>query len=470
VTDAGQRSRPWDPAWRATLCVGCAAPFEVPVAGGRVSCPACGVAEELPARDLRPVRFEPRADGTPRRERLREQDGKPLLPPPEIASLSDGGVLPEWKAAEALAAWQGLRRELRANPADAGAGDRLAYLSLLMQNREAGVHDPRRKRARLESALEAVALPRHRQLFLARLSRAACRAEDFRSAEAWLALCDPRADDLFADSEWRLARAYLDAARRDWAAVLRTLGATCDELPVHDACDNFAGVLRAHALEQLGRRDEATTELARRLVQLQDRRVVARLVDELGWCRELHPVALARIERAAAADSASRSGNLEALVLAGTAGLLFVILAIWAAVHLLDHHGVLDLLDEPPGDPGTGAVLTTGLPFVPLIMVLGLLIAAWRSYRKGRQAHRLRLAGRLMEAEVLGTQETGTNVGGAAERDVRLRVRPPDGPPYEATTRLLLGGEHEEPLTVGATVFVRVDPDQPGRVLIVTNP
>ena len=469
MTNGVRHDRPWDPAWRATLCASCAGPFEVPEAGGRVTCPSCGAAHELPPRELKRLRFEAPTDEARRLELLRGQEGKPLLPPPEFAPLADGGELPEWKVDEAWSAWQGARRESRAT-GDAAAGDRLAFLTLLLQNRSADLPpDAPRKRAMQESALEALTLPRQRQLFLARLARSACRAEDRRSAEAWLALCDPRADDLFADSEWRLTRAYIDTFRRDWPAVLRVLGAAAGELPIHDACRNFVGVLRAHALEHSGRAEEAVTELARRMVQAQDRRRVARFVDQLSLCGTTHPLALARVERAAADDAASRSGNLEAVVLAACAGLLLAIIAGWAAVHLLDHHDVLDLLDEPPGDPTTGAVLTTGLPFVPLIMVLGMLVAAWHSYRKGRAARRLRLAGRTMQAEVLAAEETETTVLGLHEWKVRLTVRPPDRPPYEAQTTLLLGDEAEARMKPGTTVYVRVDPGNPKRVLIQTN-
>lgn len=469
MRNGGGHGRPWDPAWRATLCASCAEPFEVPEAGGQVACPSCGAANELPPRELTRLRFEAPADEARRLELLRAQLEHVLLPPPGLAPLADGGELPEWKVGEAWSAWQGERRESRAT-GDAAAGDRLAFLTLLLQNRSADLPpDPRRKRALQESALEAVALPRQRQPFLARLARSACRAEDRHSAEAWLALCDPRADDLLADSEWRLSRAYLDTFRPDGPAVLRVLGAAADELPIHDACRNFAAVLRAHALEQSGRSEEAVAELARRLARAQDRPRVARFVEQLSLCRTTHPLALARAERAAADDSASRSGNLEAVVLAACAGLLLAILAVWASVNLLDHHGVLDLLDEPPGDPTTGAVLTTGLPFVPLIMVLGLLVAAARSYFKGRAARRLRLAGRPMKAEVLAAEQTETTVAGLHEWVVRLTVRPPDRPPYEARTKLLLGDEAEARLQPGSTVYVRVDPGNPKQVLIQTN-
>ncbi len=470
MTNRGGHGRPWDPAWRATLCASCAEPFEVPEAGGQVTCPSCRVTNELPPRALARLRFAAPADEARRLELLRAQLENVLLPPPGLAPLADGGELPEWKVGEAWSAWQGARRESRAT-GDAAAGDRLAFLTLLLQNRSADLPpDPRRKRALLESALEAVALPRQRQPFLARLARSACRAEDRHSAEAWLALCDPRADDLLADSEWRLSRAYLDTFRRDGPAVLRMLGATADELPIHDACRNFAAVLRAHALEQSGRAEEAVAELARRLARAQDRPRVARFVEQLSLCRTTHPLALARVERAAADDSASRAGGLAALWTALAGGLLFAILAVWAAVNLLDHHDVLDLLDAPPGDPSTTAVLDTEFPLVPLLVSLGLLVAAWRMYRKGRAARRLRLAGQPMKAEVLAAEQTETTVAGLHEWIVRLTVRPPDRPPYEARTKLLLGDEAAARMKPGATVTVHVDPRNPKQVLIRTNP
>jgi hypothetical protein len=111
-----------------------------------------------------------------------------------------------------------------------------------------------------------------------------------------------------------------------------------------------------------------------------------------------------------------------------------------------------------------------GVFLFQVVVGFGLLLWALREQRRGAAARRLRTRGAPARAEVLSLDETGTSVGGLTEYKVELTVRPDDRPPYEASTILLLDPVAAENLVPGTVVHVRVDRDDPARVLIETLP
>lgn len=457
VPDPAEPRRPYDPDVRATLCPACDAPFEVPVVGGTIPCPACGASHELPPRELRPVRFDARLPEQQRLARLREQDGAPWLAPPDLQVLLEHGAVPDWRLAEARAAWHSARRSAQqTNSRD--AEDRLAFLTLVLLNRKGERGERFRKRAFLESALEAVRTPRYRQDFLCRLSRTACRTGDLRAAERWLELCDSRPDDLAADSDWRISRAMLQGARRDWAGVLRLLGERPRDVPVFDALDNFAAVLRTDALEHLGRLDEAVEQLAAVMKHRPGFLAIENFTTSGPWCAAAFPKAAEQAERNAAETSAETAGGgLAAWVTLGFGALPLVVALVWAGLAALGWTTFESLVDMLPVFGFIGATL--------------LLFGGLELRRAGR-ARGLRLKGLPREARVLSISQASENESspGVFDWRIELTVRPPDRAPYDATTRLGLTEAAAAKLTPGTIVHVRVDPQDPSRVLIETHP
>jgi hypothetical protein len=104
------------------------------------------------------------------------------------------------------------------------AEERLYHLTMALHgaHREAQQHE--QARALLESALDVLKEPRHRQMFHSMLARAAARSGDIAGAEAWLATCTPHSDDLQTDTAWRFGRAFISTSARDFAKVLAVLG------------------------------------------------------------------------------------------------------------------------------------------------------------------------------------------------------------------------------------------------------
>jgi hypothetical protein len=140
----------------------------------------------------------------------------------------------------------------------------------------------------------------------------------------------------------------------------------------------------------------------------------------------------------------------------------------WAGLALLDYYDVLDSFAASPGDPAPFWSLVDMMP-VPFAVGVFLLLLAWHLLRKARAARRLRLHGLEMVAEVRAKSETETMVGGLHEYQVDLSVRPKNRAPYDASTKVLLDPVEAARLAIGSTVFVRVDPQNPTRVLIETT-
>lgn len=249
---------------RLLICQHCGAALPAPAHGGQARCQYCGTTSLLAARDEQAelARFaqQPRVPELERMQRLRVQDGRPLLPPSSLLPLLSGGSLPDSRVPEVLSLWNATRAEV-AERRSLEVEERLFFLTLFLMAPLGVAQDHVRQRALLESASEALSAPVLKHQLRAALARLAARAGDLAAAEAWLALCDPASESLQVDSDVRCARATIATARGDFHEVLRLVGANALEVPIADSLDLLAGVLRANAYERLGRLDLAVSVL-----------------------------------------------------------------------------------------------------------------------------------------------------------------------------------------------------------------
>jgi hypothetical protein len=437
---------------RALLCEQCGAPMTAPPQGGTATCGYCGAVHEVAARVDRALlapQYRPPISEDARLKLLRQQAGRPMTPPSGLEAVLHGGEISRHRIDEALLVWQATRREIKiAGSPD--AAERLLYLTLALQN--AVARDPDRQRALLESALDALTLPRHRQLVLAALSRLAVRAGDLRAAREWLAACDPRAEDLHADSAYRLAAAFHATARREHRQVLAVLGEAGTDVPFSMAMATLALLVRANAHERLGDVERATSQLGAALGDARVRHALSAIVEmnaELELCRASLPAALAAHDERAARELGRPLGGLGCMAPLGALMLIGVAIAVaaWAA-------GALPL----EALPGIGAGL--GISGVVFSIIGVFAIAA------GRRAARLRRHGRVASAEVVAVEPTGSKVNGVPFVRLTLRLDGPDGEPYEARTSALLSTLVG--VEAGSVVPVRVDPDDPTRLIVET--
>jgi hypothetical protein len=271
---------------RVVVCPACGEAVHGSPAGGRVRCPLCEEEVEVTARDEQPLPAGlTRGSESERIERLQAQDRKSVELPQELAALTkDGSLVPE-RLAEALAAWQTLRAALSVG--EGAVEDAFYSLTLLLHRHMSGQDDDLQLRAVLETALDVLARPSYRQVLRCSLVLEAARVGDVTAAQDWLAPCDRYPYDLVADSAYRHAGAYLATLERQYARALEIIGPT--GTPVLAERDVICTLLRANALERLGRIDDAVEELASGMQRMPngvpafDR--VWRDHTELGLCR-----------------------------------------------------------------------------------------------------------------------------------------------------------------------------------------
>lgn len=249
---------------RVLLCEYCGAPLEAPTQGGQVRCRYCGALSQLAPRgesaEIASRAGRPHVDEGVRLARLRAQDGRPLLPPPNLSHYVHEGALRGERFQEAMRDWS----ETRASLARGGGfplEERLFFLTSMLVTPLGASGDFTRQRAVIESAIELSSSPLYKHSLRCMLARNAVRAGDLRAAEAWIAACDPSSDDLHVDSELRCTRAYVATARGDWPGVLTSLGSRTRDLPIAGHLARLCGLLRANAHEKLGRLDLAGSEL-----------------------------------------------------------------------------------------------------------------------------------------------------------------------------------------------------------------
>jgi DNA-directed RNA polymerase subunit RPC12/RpoP len=452
----------FSPTTRVLLCQNCGAPVDAAVGGGVVQCRYCGAQSQIRARNETLVA---QAKGPPiseyeRLTRLRAQDGRPMMPPPSLAALMPNGDIPDWKISEVLAVWQSTRRELESSD-NFDAAERLLFLSLALANKFGVQQDLLRQRAMFESALDAMSLPRHRQIVRCSLARCAAKMGDLAGAEAWLAPCDPTSDDLECDSEYRCSRALIDTFSGNYQRVLQVLGNTAQEVPIQDAMDDLSIVFRANAWEKLGQLPTAVAQLKERMSQgPQVRNVLAQIMSVYGrWnlCAQSFPMADSQHSSVAAGQAAQMSGGMLAYVFLPL-GAMFVLIAAGCLAGVV-YAFLSDSLEWAMG-PGICALVMgpLGLAFIG---------GGLKARAAGKRAERLRLYGTRATARIQGVSATGLLVNNVPQVAVQLMVELPGQMPYPVVTKLLLS--NPQVLQHGGQVAVRVDPQDRSSVLIETD-
>jgi hypothetical protein len=454
------------------MCPQCGAPVEVSAATGASPCRYCGAHSEMGVRDesLDEVLRVPRqpVPEIERLSRLRRQAGKPLIPPANVIHLFEGGGIAAWRITEAVSVWQGARREaLTTGHPD--ACETVYFLAMALSSQFGEQSDVGRQRAVLESSLEALRLPRHRQALRCMLSRLACRAGDQAAAEQWLAPCDAASDDLEMDSPYRFSRALISTTRGDWPGVVAVLGRGANEVPILQATEPVCVALRANGVERMGDVAGAAALLTEYMARSSVH--VTRLTQALdywapfGLCTQSRaPAQMVRQETEAKVAVASTGGGV---------GLVFAIVGIAMTVIGIGLLGAGLIVGTPvpsaPGRHGHTSMTSSG-PNMGLMMPGGILLlmglifsgVGLPIYFSGARARRLALTGERATAQILDVRSTGLQINNVPQYAVTLLVQRAGAPAYQATTKVL-GGVGAR---AGATVGVRVDPAKPSDVLI----
>jgi hypothetical protein len=368
-------------ALRCIICPSCGDVVHGPLDGGTQRCGLCD--EEVPfgARNERQIGSGmTQVTETARLDLLETQDRRPEPAPPAIVHLIQAGALDETKVLDALKVWQDARAALAAGEGD--AEERFYQLTRLLHRHMTGQDDDLQLRAVLETAIEVTPSPHYRQLLLGLLAREAALVDDLSAADEWLALCDPRAHNLHADSAYRYAAAYVATTRRKYDNVLEVLGTSGYDVPLTDDHDAVCCVLRANAYERLGRLDEAVKELVAGMVRLDDGpKVCEQLVrqhGELSPCRKSLRCAIDEVDKPVVAEPVDpaaewRVGRSFRVALPWVLASL-VFLTLWATT-------------DATSTTSTGQRIDSFFLVVSLSLLLPATLVFWRRYRRGAEQH-----------------------------------------------------------------------------------
>ena len=388
-------------------------------------------------------------DEAGRRERLRAQDGEPLRPPQTLRPLMAGGALAPHRLQEARVLWSATRDRLATNPSDLPAAEQLYVLTLLLSQAldEGDRGQATRVRALTEGALEVMMLPRFRQLLRGLLARAAARAGDLRAADAWLTGCDPASEDLEMDSAYRISRAYLATARDDALTVLDALGERFDQIPIQDALEELAAVLRAHAWERRGDLARAQAELVAVLSRgghAAVDAVLASLPKQWRVCAQSHPGALEQTRaQVAARTSSGRAMNV----------LFSLVISVVAIAPVA---ALIQLVRDGSFRPGH---------LVLLIFPAFFGSMAFHGIRDALRHRTIATRGLPGKGTILSYETSGTQIHHVPVISFTVRCEIPGYPPTEATTqRTMYPGEASD--MVGRSVTILWDPEHPQDVVV----
>jgi hypothetical protein len=248
---------------RILTCPQCGAPVHAASAGGRVACTYCRAPLEVAARNdatvgrlagPAPTEAERWQGLWAQAQSFRQQ---PL--PPEMSELLRAGPLTPERIPAALALWRSYCQ--RGSAGDAAS----AQYAVLLTGAVAGyffkTQDRVRQRALLESTLDALPNPSHKQVLRCQLAGAAANAGDLPAAQTWFGACDPHSADLLADTAYRCCYANLATWRGDSPAVLAALGPAPGSVPIATTYSVLSDVLRANAIERLGDVNTAVGQL-----------------------------------------------------------------------------------------------------------------------------------------------------------------------------------------------------------------
>jgi hypothetical protein len=367
-----------------------------------------------------------------------------MLPPPGLETFLEGGTLAPHRVQEARMVWSATRRQLAASPSDIAAAERLIFLTAGLRNAATGTPDEANVRALLEGALEVMMLPRHRQFMRGHLARTATKAGQLAHAEAWLAGCDPSSEDLVADSAYRVSGAFLATAQRNPNVVLQLLGGSEQEVPVDDAMDPLATVLRANGWEKLGNLDGAravlTTFMGRGGHAAAVESVVRAMPPEWNVCAQSFGGAQQQVRDVVGQRAASSGG-----------GALIGYIVMGASVI-----PVLMLVN----------FIVQGMFFAPMLAMLifpavfGTM--GWRMVQTAKRSAEIARDGRRGRGVILGISPTGTRINGMPMMRIDVQVQV-DGHMVNASVNRLMMGDAS---MIGREVPVIWHPKYPTDVVL----
>lgn len=414
---------------------------------------ACGTEVTLPERA--PIPRAPTMDERTRLDKLIEQDDRLWETPAGLEAFDKKRG--EDDLAAVATEWQRARANIVGSGATPDAVDRLLWLTIRLRNR-LPPSEARRRVAFTSAALDVVTELRHRQTVIGWLAFDAVRAGEMGAAEELLALCDPRPTDLWADTAYRIGRAWILTNNGDFLRVLELLGERAEDIPTADHSDDLAAFLRANALEKTGQLEAAVHGLARRMAAGGQPTVAAIQGKNPDMCERCYPAAVERVEvMAKEARQLSMGRSLSRSLVGKVAqpvGVMAVVVALAAVGAAIAGQPALGL--------DRSALVAVGV-IAGVFAALGLRFGGI-TRRASKHEKRLRAEGVAAKARIVGAQPAGLRVNGREQTKMALVVHAPGHVPFR-TFHVELPPQGAD-LETGKTLPVLVDPKDPGDLVI----
>lgn len=381
-------------------------------------------------------------------ERLRAQDGKPLMPPPNLRGLCSGGGLAPNKHDEAHAMWHAALGEIQSAPSFP-TEERLYWTAFMLARHYAEIGQRVRVAPLVEATLPWLREARHQQTLTGLLARNWSFLGDHATAAQLVARLDPRSDDLQIDSCYRFSAAYAAIMRDDPQAALAVLGMNLDDVPISDAYDTVCGVYRAHALERTGRVDLAQQQLARMAgtpAAMSNIESIAMMNPSLQLCPQSLAAARQHVKQLHENVVVTRSGiNVGAMVAVPIIGSIVAFGGVGLATTFLGPE-----------------LASTVQGVVIAVIVVGTIGFSLRTVLRGPALRRkLAQTGVAGSAELLSIEQTGTRVNDQPMLRFKMLVHLPNRPPYTALHHEVVAQIRLSSIGPGVQVPVRVDPNDP---------
>lgn len=386
-------------------------------------------------------------------ERLRAQDGQPMLPPPNLRSLASGGGLDPNQRGQAEAMWQAALAETQSAPSFP-AEERLFWTTFMLANHHA--EQGRRDVAAplLEQTQPRLQQPRFFQVVTGMLARTHAAQGNLDRAGQFLAQLDAQSDDLQIDTNYRFSTAYVAMLRGDAQTTLAALGSTIDEVPISDAYDRVCGLYRAHAYEALGNVEVAVQQLQQ----------LAPTPEEMGQLESMVrmtpqiPLVAVSLPRAKVAVTRLQQETITTgsqLNVGRMVGSMFLVVPLVLAGSFLSETVVGPELQ--PFFIGGLVVVTTLFSFAVVFRTL---------FKGAARRKKLMVRGVDASAKLMVVEQTGTRVNDQPMLQLRMMVEVPGKSPYAVLHREVVPQIRLAQLQPGMQLPVKVDPQDPRNMAI----
>lgn len=417
--------------------------------GGVAQC-SCGWTSELGPRDESPIGPRESLDEDERLARLFDDTDAPYLPDDEAIAAAGKNVV---SAEEARAIWQKHYQRLLEDPGNWRRRATLVHFSVQYANAFAYEYGLRFVRAIQEATLDHAQERRARQDMRACLARGAAREGDLSSAERWIAPCDPRPVSSSEDTTYRLTRAVMALASDAPDEALELVGRQPGLVPIGSRSLLGAALVRAHALEMLGRDQDAIAVLR---TEMKARDPGGHLALNRNWiwrpmeiCERTLPLAsIAHLEEYV------RDRRLQVIAGGGMTGAAMVVAAMGAVT------GVVALAASQP-------IVLAGTAMCGVMALVFWGIGHSRRDVEAR-GRRVRHTGIPARARIDSMQSSGPAINNYAIYEAKATLYQEGAPPRPVTFELFRYERRTEPnewIKPQAWLPVRVDPNDPSFVV-----